>query len=79
MCCQLRVLALSSCVITLLQVVQLVCEEILPYAHLVPRDFIVKVMNLLNRGSIHSASSAAFVGKSTGTGAILCPVSQNKR
>ncbi|XP_071551599.1 protein MON2 homolog isoform X2 [Panulirus ornatus] len=38
------------------QVVELIREEILPYASTTPSDFIVSIMVLLNKGSIESAS-----------------------
>ncbi|KAG7177207.1 MON2-like, partial [Homarus americanus] len=38
------------------QVVELIREEILPYASATPSDFIVSIMVLLNKGSIESAS-----------------------
>ncbi|XP_069945836.1 protein MON2 homolog isoform X3 [Cherax quadricarinatus] len=38
------------------QVVELIREEILPYATTTPSDFIVSIMVLLNKGSIESAS-----------------------
>uniref|UniRef100_A0A0N7ZAU2 Protein MON2 homolog n=1 Tax=Scylla olivacea TaxID=85551 RepID=A0A0N7ZAU2_SCYOL len=38
------------------QVVELIREEILPYASSTPSDFIVSIMVLLNKGSIESAS-----------------------
>ncbi|KAK2161316.1 hypothetical protein LSH36_119g13030 [Paralvinella palmiformis] len=47
------------------QVIQLIRNEILPYAKCMPREFIVCVMNILNRGSIHSATSAFIDTKDT--------------
>nr|CAD7433338.1 unnamed protein product [Timema monikensis] len=38
------------------QVIELLRDEILPYCHTIPKDFILKVVVLLNKGSIHSAS-----------------------
>ena len=38
------------------QVVELIREEILPYASSTPSEFIVSIMVLLNKGSIESAS-----------------------
>ncbi|KAL8578559.1 hypothetical protein ACOMHN_015015 [Nucella lapillus] len=43
------------------KMVHLIRDEILPYANTVPTSFVVKVMELLNRGSIHSAMSDTFV------------------
>lgn len=39
------------------QVIELLREEVLPHCHIVPKDFVLKVVVLLNKGSIHSASS----------------------
>lgn len=44
------------------QVVELIRDDILPYATSVPSEFVVKIMNILNKGSIHSATSTAFIG-----------------
>nr|CAD7446363.1 unnamed protein product [Timema bartmani] len=38
------------------QVIELLRDEILPYCHTIPKEFILKVVVLLNKGSIHSAS-----------------------
>jgi hypothetical protein len=38
-------------------------DDILPYSKSVPRDFIVSIMHILNKGSIHSATSISFVGQ----------------
>ncbi|KAG8439512.1 hypothetical protein GDO86_005639 [Hymenochirus boettgeri] len=40
------------------EVVQLISTEILPYANFIPKDFVGKIMTMLNRGSIHSQSSS---------------------
>ena len=37
-------------------------EEILPHSGALPKDFMARVMALLNRGSIHSAADATFSG-----------------
>lgn len=37
-------------------------EEILPHSAALPKDFMARVMALLNRGSIHSAADATFSG-----------------
>lgn len=47
---------------SLFQVVQLISSEILPYANFIPKDFVGKIMTMLNKGSIHSQSSS-FTGK----------------
>ncbi|PIO37803.1 hypothetical protein AB205_0027230, partial [Aquarana catesbeiana] len=44
------------------EVVQLISTEILPYANFIPKDFVGKIMTMLNKGSIHSQSSS-FTGK----------------
>ena len=49
------------------QVISVIRDDILPYNKSVPREFVVKVMNILNKGSIHSAASTSFVGEYTGT------------
>ncbi|KAJ8373865.1 hypothetical protein SKAU_G00044450 [Synaphobranchus kaupii] len=40
------------------EVVQLISTEILPFASFIPKDFVGKIMAMLNRGSIHSQSSS---------------------
>ena len=42
---------------------QLIRDDILPFANSVPQEFIVKLMNILNRGSIHSATATSFIGQ----------------
>lgn len=44
------------------QVVQLIRDDILPHAASMPKEFALKIMDILNRGSIHSATSDTFVG-----------------
>ncbi|XP_023214026.1 protein MON2 homolog isoform X4 [Centruroides sculpturatus] len=39
------------------KVIQMIRECILPYANQVPKEFVVSLVTLLNRGSIHSATS----------------------
>uniref|UniRef100_A0A6I8RD77 Protein MON2 homolog n=1 Tax=Xenopus tropicalis TaxID=8364 RepID=A0A6I8RD77_XENTR len=41
-----------------IKVVQLISTEILPYANFIPKDFVGKIMTMLNKGSIHSQSSS---------------------
>ncbi|PVD25080.1 hypothetical protein C0Q70_15578 [Pomacea canaliculata] len=43
------------------KIVHLIRDDILPYASSVPNDFVVRVIDLLNKGSIHSAVSDTFV------------------
>uniref|UniRef100_A0A7N6B5T9 Protein MON2 homolog n=1 Tax=Anabas testudineus TaxID=64144 RepID=A0A7N6B5T9_ANATE len=38
------------------EVVQLISTEILPFANFIPKDFVGKIMAMLNKGSIHSQS-----------------------
>lgn len=40
------------------QIIELIRNEILPYASSIPKEFILKVVVLLNKGSIHSATSS---------------------
>jgi hypothetical protein len=46
----------------LMQVIQLIRDDILPNSAKLPRDFIAKVMQILNRGSIHSVTASSFIG-----------------
>ncbi|XP_062616734.1 protein MON2 homolog isoform X2 [Saccostrea cucullata] len=43
------------------KVVQLIRDDILPFASAIPPDFVKQIMKLLNRGSIHSTSSDSFI------------------
>ncbi|XP_071082780.1 protein MON2 homolog [Haliotis cracherodii] len=43
------------------KVVQVIRDDILPYANSMPQDFVVRVMDILNKGSIHSATSDTFI------------------
>lgn len=40
------------------QVIELLRDEVLPHSHSIPREFVLKVVVLLNKGSIHSASNS---------------------
>ncbi|XP_004053537.1 protein MON2 homolog isoform X1 [Gorilla gorilla gorilla] len=40
------------------EVVQLISNEILPYANFIPKEFVGQIMTMLNKGSIHSQSSS---------------------
>lgn len=42
------------------QIIELIRNEILPYASSIPKEFILKIVVLLNRGSIHSATSSSI-------------------
>ena len=44
-------------------VVTIIRDEILSHANSLPKEFIDRLMKLLNRGSIHSAASGSFDGK----------------
>lgn len=44
------------------QLLRMIREEILPHSAALPKDFMARVMALLNRGSIHSAADATFSG-----------------
>uniref|UniRef100_A0A673JQQ4 Protein MON2 homolog n=1 Tax=Sinocyclocheilus rhinocerous TaxID=307959 RepID=A0A673JQQ4_9TELE len=39
------------------EVVQLISTEILPFANFIPKEFVGRIMSMLNKGSIHSQSS----------------------
>ena len=41
----------------------MVRDDILPHAASVPKDFVEKIMTILNKGSIHSTTSDSFIGK----------------
>uniref|UniRef100_A0A2C9JD77 Mon2 C-terminal domain-containing protein n=1 Tax=Biomphalaria glabrata TaxID=6526 RepID=A0A2C9JD77_BIOGL len=43
------------------RIVQLIRDDILPHAGHLPQEFMVKVMDILNKGSIHSTTSDSFV------------------
>nr|XP_022914726.1 protein MON2 homolog isoform X1 [Onthophagus taurus] len=40
------------------QLIELLCTQVLPYSSSIPKDFILKVVVLLNKGSIHSATNS---------------------
>ena len=40
------------------QVIELLRDEVLPFAHEMPHQFIMQIVVLLNKGSIHSASDS---------------------
>ncbi|XP_042637142.1 protein MON2 homolog [Orycteropus afer afer] len=44
--------------INIINVVQLISTEILPYANFIPKEFVGQIMTMLNKGSIHSQSSS---------------------
>jgi len=45
------------------KVVELVRDSILPYASQTPKEFVLQVVSILNRGSIHSATANNPIGK----------------
>ena len=45
-----------------IQVLQVIRGDILPHSHVLPRDFLSRIMTLLNRGSIHSATNTTLEG-----------------
>lgn len=44
------------------QVMELLRDEVLPHSQHIPHQFILRVVMLLNKGSIHSATTAANIG-----------------
>ena len=44
-------------------IVKLIRDDILQHANVLPKEFIDRLMKILNRGSIHSAASGTFDGK----------------
>ena len=40
-------------------------DDILPHSANIPKDFVEKIMTILNKGSIHSTTSDSFIGKYT--------------
>ena len=49
-------------IVSYFQLLRMISEEILPHSSALPKDFMARVMALLNRGSIHSAADATFSG-----------------
>ena len=47
-----------------IKVIRLIREEILPHSNVLPREFVDRLMKLLNHGSIHAAASGTFDGES---------------
>ncbi|XP_036362919.1 protein MON2 homolog isoform X2 [Octopus sinensis] len=43
------------------KVVQVIRDDVLPFAGTMPKDFVMKIMDILNKGSIHSATSDSFI------------------
>jgi hypothetical protein len=44
------------------RVIEQLRDEILPYAHSIPKEFTLKVVVMLNKGSIHSATHTSSAG-----------------
>ena len=44
------------------KVVELIRDSILPYASQTPKEFVLQVVSILNRGSIHSATTNSPIG-----------------
>ncbi|CAG9759422.1 unnamed protein product [Ceutorhynchus assimilis] len=44
------------------QIIELLRTEVLPYSHSIPKEFIMQVVILLNKGSIHSATNVKIDG-----------------
>ena len=49
--------------VLLFQVVYMIRDDILPHSANIPKDFVEKIMTILNKGSIHSTTSDSFIGK----------------
>ena len=45
-------------------VVELIRDFVLPYASQIPKEFVLQVVSILNRGSIHSATTSSPIGQS---------------
>ncbi|XP_034257035.1 protein MON2 homolog [Thrips palmi] len=50
------------------QVIELVRDEVLPYSPLVPKEFVLRVVVLLNKGSIHSATANSTLASTASHG-----------
>jgi hypothetical protein len=44
------------------RVIEQLRDEVLPHAHTIPKEFTLKVVVLLNKGSIHSATHTSTSG-----------------
>ena len=47
------------------KLVHIIRDNILPFANEMPKVFVLQIVSILNRGSIHSATSISPVGKLT--------------
>lgn len=48
-------------------IVELIRDFVLPYASQIPKEFVLQVVSILNRGSIHSATTSSPIGQSDQT------------
>lgn len=46
------------------RVVELIRDSIMPFAAQIPKEFVLQIVSLLNKGSIHSATNSSPVGQS---------------
>lgn len=44
------------------KVVELIRDAILPYANQMPKEFLLQIVSILNKGSIHSTTGGSPVG-----------------
>lgn len=44
------------------KVVELIRDNILPYAGQMPKEFVLQIVSILNKGSIHSATNGSPIG-----------------
>lgn len=44
------------------QVIELLRDEVLPHSHEIPHQFVLNVVVILNKGSIHSATTSSTIG-----------------
>ncbi|CAD5219486.1 unnamed protein product [Bursaphelenchus okinawaensis] len=56
------------------QIIELVRVEVLPYASRLPREFMQRMIEILNRGSINTMDSNDVMGESTSNPSTLTPV-----
>ncbi len=47
------------------KVVELIRDSIMPFAAQIPKEFVLQIVSLLNKGSIHSATNSSPVGQSS--------------
>ena len=61
------------------KLVHIIRDNILPYANEMPKVFVLQIVSILNRGSIHSATSISPVGKLTLEHKVWCGLSARTR